>query len=284
MIHARVSAERLALVRVVLFAALAGYALAVPGEHLAALPPGLHQPSGLTAYLPSVCFTPAGWLTIRFAAASSLLLAALGVRPFRWFAAVGMLCFTMFVAMLHPGHREVGALLVGYAVAAGPSAAAWTLGPRDRASAPPSHFALTLQVASFAFLIPYSLIGVQRLLEGAPTVFLDDSMVWHVASNSGRNGSFAFTLGAALLTLVPGARTALAFGYFVATYLEALAPFALFHRGFRRLIVVFALAFHAMNLFLLNIEFVLNMIVVVLLLVDWQPKPRAVAEHLAHGA
>lgn len=276
MIHARVSPEKLALVRMALFSALALYALGVPGERLAALPPGLHHPSGLAAYLPSACFGPAGWLGIRLTAALALVLAALGVRPFRLFAVLGMLAFTVFVAMLHPGHREVGALLVGYALAAGPSDRAWTLGPRPSASAPASHFALTLQVATFAFLLPYSLIGAQRLLEGAPTVFVDGSMVWHVASTTGRNGSFAFTFGAALLTLFPWAPVALALGYFVATYLEALAPLALFQRSFRRFFVLFALGFHAMNLFVLNIEFILNMLVLLLLLVDWAPKARAV--------
>ncbi|HSU38231.1 MAG TPA: hypothetical protein VLJ38_01655, partial [Polyangiaceae bacterium] len=72
---------------------------------------------------------------------------------------------------------------------------------------------------------------------------------------------------------IPHARALFGAGFLVSTLFETLAPVALFSRAFRRLFVLFALAFHTANLVLMNIEFTLNCVVVVLLLVDWQPVP-----------
>lgn len=273
MIHAEVRPEKLAAVRVVLFATLSLYALAVPGERLALLPPGFHERASLIALLPDAWFGHASLLALRLAAAALLLLAAGGVRPFRPIAVAGMVLFTVYLATLRPGHREAGALYLGYALALGPSAAAWSLsGARlSTKQRPPELFALTLQVATFVFLLTYSFIGVQRLLDGAPTVFFDQSMVWHIASTSERNGSFGFSLGYRFLEATPGARTVLAAGYLVSTYLEAFAPLALFFRRFRWVFVPFAVGFHLLNLLLLNIEFTLNVLVLLLLLIEWQP-------------
>jgi hypothetical protein len=272
-IHADVRPEKLAVVRIALFGALALYALSVPGERLALLPPGLHHGFGLAAALPDSWFSHGALLALRVAAAVLLLLAAAGARPFRPIAVAGMLLVTLYVSALRPGHRESAALLLGYALSLGPSAAAWSLSnlrksPRESA---PEAFALTLQVATFVFLLTYSFIGVQRLLDGAPEVFRDDSMVWHIASTSERNGSFGFSLGYRFLETMPGARAILAGGFLLATYLEALAPLALFSRWFRWAFVPFAIGFHTVNLLLLNIEFTLNVLVVLLLLVDWRP-------------
>jgi hypothetical protein len=242
------------MTRIALFGALALYALIVPGERLALLPPGFHERAGLLALLPDVWFGRWTLLSLRLSAALLLLLAAAGVRPFRPFAVLGMVLFTFYVATLRPGHRETGALYLGYALALGPSAAAWSLSSSRKASRmdPPELSALTVQVATFVFLLTYSFIGVQRLLDGAPAVFRDDSMVWHIANNSERNGSFGLSLGYRFLESVPGARTALAGGFFVATYFEALAPLALFFHWFRRLFVVFAIGFHVLNLLFLT--------------------------------
>jgi len=110
-------------------------------------------------------------------------------------------------------------------------------------------------------------------LSSGLTAFTDGSMVWHIASNSDRNGAFRFTLGYRLLEAVPQARTLLGAGFLVSTLFEALAPLALFFRNFRRVFVVFMLGFHVSNLLLMNIEFFLNMLVLLLLLIDWTPKP-----------
>jgi hypothetical protein len=273
MIHAEVRPEKLAIVRIVLFSALALYALSVPGERLALLPAGFHEGVGLAALLPPSWFSHGALLALRLSAAAFLVLAAAGARPFRPLAVVAMLLFTLYVAALRPGHRETGALCLGYALALGPSAAAWSLSSRQKSTgAPvPELFALTLQVATFVFLLTYSFIGAQRLLDGAPEVFRDDSMVWHIASTSERNGSFGFSFGYRFLKEVPGAREILASGFLVASYLEALAPLALFSSRFRWLFVPFVIGFHALNLLLLNIEFTLNVLVALLLLVDWSP-------------
>ncbi len=277
MIHEHVSPKKLALVRIVLFSALAGYALSVPGERLSLLPPGVHEGVGLTAFFPALLD---GRVMLGLRAVAALLLgaAAAGVRPFRPIACLGMLLFTVFVALLHPGHREAGALYLGYALALGPSAEALSVGGFSAAKrpAPPELFSLTLVVASFVFLLTYAMTGVQRLLDGSPEAFFDHSMVWHIASNSERNGSFGFSYGFAFLRSVPGARVLLDAGFLLSTYLEALAPFALFWTNFRRVFVLFALGFHLSNLLLMNIEFGLSMLVALLLLVAWEaPGERA---------
>jgi hypothetical protein len=272
MIHAEVAAEKLAVVRIVLFLALASYALTVPGERLALLPPGFHEGVGLATLLPAGFFSHGTLLALRLVAALFLLLSAAGVGPFRPIAVLGMVLFTLYVAVLRPGHRESCALYLGYALALGPSAAAWSvarLGGSSRVGAP-ALCALTLQVSTFVFLLTYSFTGVQRLLDGAPAVFWDQSMVLHIASSSERNGSFGFEFGYRFLEAMPGARAILAGGFLVGTYLEALAPIALFSRWFRLAFVPFVVGFHGLNLVLLNIEFTLNVLVVFLLLVDWR--------------
>jgi hypothetical protein len=273
MIHSDAVPEKLAVVRIALFGALAFYALSVPGERLALLPPGFHEGVGFARFLPDFLTGHGALLGLRLLAALALLLAAAGVPPFRPIASAGMLLFTVYVAVLRPGHRESAALYLGYALALGPSAAAWSVArlrksSRDEA---PDLVALTLQIATFVLLLTYSFTGVQRLLDSAPTVFWDQSMVWHIASSSERNGSFAFDFGYRFLEVVPGARAILAGSLLVATYFEALAPLALFSRWFRLAFAPFVIGFHLLNLLLLNIEFTLNLLVVVLLLIDWRP-------------
>jgi hypothetical protein len=272
-IHASVSPEKLAALRILLFLALSAYALSVPGEYLALLPPGFHRGVGVGEVAAPALLSSLGVSVLRYAAAFFLVLSALGVRPFRFVACTGMLLFTLYLAMLRPGHREIGALYLGYALALGPSAEAWALRKaRDSVSkVEPAVFSATLQLATFCFLLTYSFIGVQRLLTSGVTVFTDDSMVWHIASNSGRNGAFQFTLGYRLLEALPQARPLLGAGFLVATVFEALAPLAFYFRKFRIAFLVFMLAFHASNLFLMNIEFFLNVLVLLLLLVDWKP-------------
>jgi hypothetical protein len=84
-------------------------------------------------------------------------------------------------------------------------------------------------------------------------------------------GSFGFAFGYRLLEAVPYMRPMLGVSFLVATMMEALAPLAFFWRSFRRLFVAFALVFHAANLLLLNIEFTLNLLVIVLILIEWTP-------------
>src|SRR5687768_4737179 len=100
MIHERVSSEKLAVLRVVVFVALAVYAIIVPAERLATLPAGLHHPLGLAQYLPSYFLTSGVLLSLRLCAAALLLAAAAGARPYRWLATLGLLAFTLFLALL----------------------------------------------------------------------------------------------------------------------------------------------------------------------------------------
>lgn len=274
LLHSEVGAEKLAAVRIALFTTLCVFALVVPGEYLGLLPPGLHHGVGWSDHLPSVLLSPAGLASVRYGAALLLLASALGVRPFRPIALSAVALFTLFLALIGSSHRELGAVYLGFALALGPSAGAWSVARRPDAEsgAAPQAFAATLQIATFAFLLTYAFTGAERLIRAAPAAFFDDSMVWHIASNSGRNGSFGFTLGYRLLESMPAARALLGAGFLISTVLEALAPLALFYRWFRRAFVVFALGFHSANLLLMNIEFTLNCIVVVLLLVEWEPR------------
>lgn len=274
-LHARVTAQKLAAVRVVLFSMLCGYALVVPGEYLGLLPAGFHHGVGWSDLLPRVLFSPSGLASVRYGAALLLLAAALGVKPFRSLALAGLALFTLYLALIGASHRELAAVYLGVALALGPSATVWSIGRRsdERTPVKPEAFAATLQVATFVFLLTYALIGAERLIRAAPTAFFDGSMIWHIASNSGRNGTFGFTFGYRLVESVPHARALFGAGFLVSTLFEALAPLALFSRGFRRMFVLFALAFHTANLVLMNIEFTLNCVVVVLLLVDWEPVP-----------
>ena len=269
MIHLAVSFEKLAVMRIVLFIALALYALMVPGERLTLLSADLQVPVGFARYLPWTS-SRSVILGLRLCAATLLIAAALGTRHFRWIALAGMSLFTTYVAILHPGHRELGAIYLGFALAVAPAANAWSLNRATETNwgipAP-----LLLQVTTFVFLLSYSMIGVERALYSAPTVFLDDSIIWHIAANSDRNGAFGFSIGYRLLEVYPTVRSALPLGFFLATWMEALAPLALFWNGFRRLFLAFATTFHLTNLLLLNIEFTLNILVVLLLLLDWSP-------------
>jgi hypothetical protein len=272
-LHARVSAQKLAAVRIVLFTLLGGYALVVPGEYLGLLPPSFHRGVGWSDLLPRILFSPSGLASVRYAAALLLFASALGVKPFRPLALGGVALFTLYLALIGSSHRELAAVYLGVALALGPSATVWSVGPRLHEPTPvkPEAFAATLQLATFVFLLTYALIGAERLIRAAPDAFLDGSLIWHIASNSDRNGTFRFTFGYRLLEHVPHARAFFGAGFLVSTLFEALAPLALFFRGFRRAFVLFALAFHTANLVLMNIEFTLNCVVLVLLLVDWEP-------------
>lgn len=162
------------------------------------------------------------------------------------------------------GHRELALLYCLLVLAMLPAADAFALRAKKAASPEPREpaYRLGLLLTGFAFLFTYAAPAVYRLIHAAPAIFLDGSIAHYVVANGGelRNSTFGFEYGAALVGTGPTTVLLLNVGFVVATLLEGLALFCLVNRQFRFAWFAFCLLFHSANLFLLNIDFILNML------------------------
>lgn len=278
-LHTSVSAQKLGAVRIAVFAILLVYVLLTPLERFASLPAELHVRMGLLRLLPDEAWaglrSAAGLSILRGSIAAGAVLCVLGTRGYRVIAAITVALWLVFEASLYLGaasHRELATLYCAMLLAVFPAADGLSL--RARRSSPrgsPALYAAALQLMTFSLLLTYAVTAFYRLAHGSPEVFWDGSMVAHLVSNSGRNGTFGFTHGVELVRALGGSTWVLDVAFFVGTLLEALAPLCMLSRPFRRAWLGFVLAFHTANWLAMNIEFFLNSALAVVLLVELDP-------------
>src|SRR5690606_6139741 len=119
--------------------------------------------------------------------------------------------------------------------------------------------------AAAVFTIPYALLGIRRLATGGLTLFTDDTIVNFMAWQS-LNPSTMHAWGYGLLVLdYPAIAPLFKVGFAVITMCEVLSPLILINQQFRRLWILVVVPFHVATLMTMNIAFVENCVLILLL-------------------
>lgn len=271
-------AADLGRIRAAIFCVATVYVALLPLEPFSAFSPEIHERIGLVSLAPhsvwSFLHTPLVLNAFQLTLTVGLFFCALGTRGYRMVAPACALLFVLHQSLIRideSGHRELSLLYSVLLLASLPAADGFSIGSGEPAPGRKGYQA-AIYVLAAVFLLPYSFTGLYRLAHGAPTVFVDDTILHLLVGNGSamRNGLFSFDYGQQLVSLGEWAPLLMKGGYVVGTVMEVLAPVALVSRRFGLAWLVFVVAFHGLNLLFLNIEFFANMLLApVLLLSLW---------------
>ncbi len=279
MLHASVSAQKLGVMRIAVFALVFAHVLSVPIEHLSQLPSTLHPRMGLLHLLPEPAWEHLRSITglrfLRLAVLAGAVLSMLGTRGYRIIAlttGIGWLAFEGSLYLGSASHRQLATIYCVFILAVFPATDAVSVSARRRSEGTDgTPYVAAMQLMAFCFLFTYTATAFYRFAHGSPDIFWDDTLVTHIIGNSGRNGSFGLTYGAQLVRALGPYTFILGGLFFLGSILEALALLCFFSRWFRLAYVGFIVSFHTFNLLTMNIEFTLNCFLAILLLIEWDP-------------
>lgn len=275
MLHAGANAQTLALVRIWVFGLWLLWILPDCFACFADFSPSLLARFGVLRLVPR---SAVPWLLdARVLAANKvvlvalLLLALLGVRPYRVFATAAATLLTLDLGLrnglVQPTHVDLALLLVTFVLALSPAADAYAWRKGRSPERPAAAYAGAMITMTLLFLMTYCLVGSRRLARSSPEIFLTPTMRYYVASDILRPTSNPFLVGEWLLVR-PVALSLLQVGFALTTLFELLSPWCLIHRRLRYLWVAAMVVFHAASYVFMNVLFFSNVLLFPALLLD----------------
>jgi len=125
----------------------------------------------------------------------------------------------------------------------------------------------------FALVVPYTFIGLHRLLEGGLALYLGDALPHYIAQNSAGYSYYGFTIGLRLSD-GPIVLALLKAGFAIMTLFELLAVCALVWPRFSPVWVIVTAGFHLATLPLMNILFWENLLLLLVAFAPWRAGAR----------
>lgn len=277
LLHGEANARSLAAFRIWVFGAWLVLTLLCPFTELSRLPVEAFQSVGLLHNLPDavwpIMLSTAGLWTIKLTLLGSLLWSIVGGPKARvaMAASVGLLLLVQSLLRGFSGHINHGELPLWFAalvLACSPSLDALAWRPehdRRDPGKPRADYAAPLQLIVVMFCLTYLFVGVVRLVDGGIPLLLSDSLrIWSIqAAYLPRFYTNDFGL---LLYDWPQLSGALTAGFVIVTIFELLSPLVLFSRRFRYVWLAVIVGFHFGTLLLMNIFFVPNLILMVVMI------------------
>jgi hypothetical protein len=274
-LHISASAQVLGLARIVVYSAWA-WILLRPLEALSDLPRAWFMPMGPMGSLPDALWDfllqRHTLLALRLTALVLCILLAAGARPFRPLA---FLCAALLLVfdfsnkafLNYVNHAQAAFLYVAWILPFFPAADGMSLF-RSRLPSRPAgstFYAAPMVLAALALAVPYTLLGIRRLLLGGLEIFTGDAILVSLATKTLEYSRYDFLYG-----LLPLNHPWMAFlakaSFLVITIMELLAPLALFHRTFRIVWLAVILPFHIGTFFTMKILFWENMLLIIVFL------------------
>ncbi len=276
LLHEGATARRLGFLRAWVFGLWFVDMAKDPLPRLAELPPSYFRPVGLLTWLPSEAFSvllsQSGLCVVWMALLLLLLLSGLGVRGYRAFALGACVLLTLALGLSfsfsQTRHAEVAALYVAYLVAVFPAADALRLARGPRASAPRATYALGMIGATFVLLSTYMLVGVRRMLDGGLEIFSDGTILRIIAQRASSPDHISASLGVRVLES-QAAGALVEVGFLVVTFFELTSLLCLWVPWYRRCWLLVIVLFHLLSWPLLQTLFVHNLLLIGVLLVDF---------------
>lgn len=270
MLHAKSSPEALGFARIVVYALCLAVVALNPIEAVGDFPSGWFEPAGLFRFLPgdlqALLLQGEVLHGLRWATMGLCVLLILGVRPFLPLAlacAVGMLLFDGVIKGFGGfiNHAQMGLLYAAWVLPFFPAADGFSVFGPPRAKRPAVLHAAPMALIGLCLATVYMLLGIRRFAHGGFEIFTGDAILNYLAVSSLNYSAYGFEYGLLPLThpwLAIGAKA----GYFAFTLAEISAPLTLFHARFRLLWLPVILSLHVGTLFLMNIFFWEQMILV----------------------
>jgi hypothetical protein len=266
------------VVRTIVFATWAFSAYRMPLQRLHEIPLADVEPTGILALLPS---TALGYLFGNESALAALTVLTAGLAlwsatgwGFRFASPIATLAFLTMLSVHRSysfvNHGEIGNLLAGAIF----SAMAWAdhfearRCRRAGLPAPSPRHDLAFMTVITSLLLAYAGIGIHRLSDDSPDVFLSNPVpVWAFA-NSFKPSFVSDLIGpiARAISHNGFASWILAVGFPMITIFEVLSPWTLFSRPFRLLWLFVMSGFHFLSLLVLNLFFWENLLLIWLIL------------------
>ena len=264
--------EALRLVRRLVFATWFLRVAFKPLDQLALIPPSLFTPVGPMAFLPpSIEALLHGAVFLQALKAATLLsfalvIAGVALRPMMVASCVLMTAFACLWRGFagHMDHESVLILFAGYILTLYELADAWA---ERRGEAPvaggPTRAGIPLTTILIVLCLAYTMVGIFRLVRGAPSVFTSGSLTFWALRNAYETAEPAWGWGKYVVEY-PWLGRLLNGGFPVITLFELTALTALFSRWYRYAFLLVMVPFHLLSLFVLDVFFWENMVLYVL--------------------
>lgn len=272
LLHEDAPPEALRLVRGLVFATWFLRVAFKPLDQLWMIPASLIQPVGWMRPLPpaleQVLHNAAFLHGLKAAALLSfaLVIAGVALRPMMVVACVLMTLFTSLWRGFagHMDHESVLVLLAGYLLTLFALADARTERTGESpAPGGPTRAGIQLTGVLAVLCLAYMMVGVFRMVHGAPAVFTSNSLTFWSLRNAYETAEPAWGWGKYVLEY-PWLARMLNWGFPVITLFELTALFALFSRRYRYTFLLVMVPFHLLSLFVLDVFFWENMVLYVL--------------------
>ncbi len=248
--------------------------VAFPFEEMAALPLWYMQPTGVVRWLPDSLV--AALMHTSVLLGLRLVLIACCVTclfPAAFRLASPALCVLVTLEQSlnrsfgHTVHPEIILMIATYVLTAC-SIADYRI---DRRPEPPrpsyNRHAVPLVVTTLALCLTYSFVGIARLTTQPLEIFASHTLLYSIIDQSSRPWLIDLDVWRHI-TEWPGLLRAIELGFPLITAFEVMAPLCLVDPWFRRAFIVLLTGFHFVVIITMEIPFVENMLLFVLLL-DW---------------
>jgi hypothetical protein len=142
----------------------------------------------------------------------------------------------------------------------------WSGRPRERVDAAALEGFVWL--AGLLLVVPYTYIGLHRLLQGGGALFQGDAIVDYIRLSTARYSNYGLTMFAGLVD-IPWIAGMLKVGFFVTTLFEVTSGAALRWKAYRYTWLIVMVGFHFMTLVAMNIFFWENLILLIAIFGPW---------------
>jgi hypothetical protein len=277
LIHAQAGPRLLRLARLGIFLLWIFKLLLDPLWRLADMPHEIFSAVGVLRLLPASAIdwllTPGGLITLWIAtlAFSALCLTDLAFPLVATLAALLLTAYSSLIRCFGPAvHTDIVLLLATYTLVAFAWADCLVTKAGDKKAAPGAWSSYPLITIVATLCLSYSLVGLNRAVNGGISVFTSDTMeIW--AIDASLRGYYFDTNIGWHIPEWPWVVFMLRSGLPFITIFEITAPLCLAVPHYRWIFIPVMLSFHVMSLVFMNIFFFDDMLLY-LLLIDWSKK------------
>lgn len=210
---------------------------------------------------------------LKYSLILGIILCMVGFRPFSYVAIPTVLLLFLIDGIIKGfggfvNHAELGILYTTIILALFRSSDGFSIFNKrsDSKEIPDDYYTLPILLIALTLTLAYSFIGIHRFLYGGVEQFFNDSMFVHLTVNSLNYSKFSFDFGL-LIVESKYLLTITKIGFLAVTIFEIASPFILLFKALRYLWLIVIIPFHLLSLFLMNIFFWENLILIILLFV-----------------
>jgi len=266
----------LGLARILVFGLWIWNMYAVRLPDYAVLPLDLVTRFGVLRLLPDAAwefvFTPGFLTAFQLVLLGCLVWLVLGLPKYQLVAISTCVMLVLFDGIAKSvgdflDHGKVAMLYAAWILAAFPAADALSLSRQRREFAAPVMYVAPMVAIPAVLLLAYALLGAFRISKNGLDLFQSEALTYWLVRNALWTNTRGYEIGVFVaqtpLLLVP-----MQLGFGIVTIFELLSPVCLLSRPFRWAWIALMVPFHFLSLFLLNIFFWQNILLILFFMTD----------------